>query len=34
MVDDFPHDIGRLQAQREPANVKTLGSAVSQKTAA
>ena len=34
MVDDFPHDIGRLQTMREPASVTALGSAVSQKTAA
>jgi acyl-CoA dehydrogenase len=34
MVDDFPYDIGRLQAVREPASVTALGSAVSQKTAA
>jgi acyl-CoA dehydrogenase len=34
MVDDFPHDIGRAQAVREPANVTALGSAVSHKTAA
>ena len=34
MVDDFPHDIGRAQATREAANVTTLGSAISQKTAA
>ena len=34
MVDDFPHDIGRLQKVREPASVTALGSAVSQKTAA
>jgi hypothetical protein len=34
MVDDFPHDIGRAQAVREPASVTALGGAVSQKTAA
>ena len=34
MVDDFPHDVGRLQTVRETANVTALGSAVSQKTAA
>ena len=34
MVDDFPHDIGRAQAVREPANVTALGGAVSHKTAA
>ena len=34
MVDDFPHDIGRMQTAREPATVTALGSAVSQKTAA
>jgi Acyl-CoA dehydrogenase, C-terminal, bacterial type len=34
MVDDFPHDIGRVQTVRAPASVTTLGSAVSQKTAA
>ena len=33
MVDDFPHDIGRLQAAREPASVTSFGSA-SHKTAA
>ena len=33
MVDDFPHDIGRLQATREPASVTPFGSA-SHKTAA
>ena len=33
MVDDFPHDIGRLQATREPASVTSFGSA-SHKTAA
>ena len=34
MVDDFPHDAGRTQVARESATVTTLGSAVSQKTAA
>ena len=34
MVDDFPHDIGRLQTAREAASVTALASAVSQKTAA
>jgi acyl-CoA dehydrogenase len=34
MVDDFPNDVGRLQAAREPASVTALGGAVSQKTAA
>lgn len=34
MVDDFPHDIGRAQVVREPANVTALGGAVSHKTAA
>jgi acyl-CoA dehydrogenase len=34
MVDDFPHDIGRSQATREPANVTALGNSVSHKTAA
>ncbi len=34
MVDDFPHDIGRAQLVREPANVTALGGAVSHKTAA
>src|SRR5258706_10659346 len=34
MVDDFPHDIGRMQTAREPASVTMLVSAVSQKTAA
>ena len=34
MVDDFPHDIGRAQAGREPASVTTLGNAVPHKTAA
>ena len=33
MVDDFPHDIGRLQATREPASVTSFGS-TSHKTAA
>jgi acyl-CoA dehydrogenase len=33
MVDDFPHDIGRQQAAREPANVSSFGSA-SHKSAA
>ncbi|HKB83623.1 MAG TPA: acyl-CoA dehydrogenase [Burkholderiales bacterium] len=34
MVDDFPHDVGRLQAVREPASVMARGNAASQKTAA
>jgi acyl-CoA dehydrogenase len=34
MVDDFPHDVGRMQSAREPANVAEMGSVVSQKTAA
>jgi len=34
MVDDFPHDVGRMQTQREPANVAEMGSIVSRKTAA
>jgi acyl-CoA dehydrogenase len=34
MVDDFPHDIGRLQTAREAVSVTALPSAVSQKTAA
>jgi len=34
MVDDFPHDIGRSQATREPANVTALANSVSHKTAA
>jgi hypothetical protein len=34
MVDDFPHDIGRIQAAREPASVTSLSSAASHKTAA
>jgi acyl-CoA dehydrogenase len=34
MVDDFPHDVGRMQSAREPANVADMGSVVSQKTAA
>ena len=34
MVDDFPHDIGRMQTAIGPASVTALGSAVSQKTAA
>ena len=34
MVDDFPHDVGRMQSAREPANVAEMGSIVSQKTAA
>jgi len=34
MVDDFPHDIGRMQAAREPAKVAEMGNVVSQKTAA
>ncbi|MGH6629359.1 MAG: acyl-CoA dehydrogenase domain-containing protein, partial [Burkholderiales bacterium] len=34
MVDDFPHDVGRMQSAREPANGADMGSVVSQKTAA
>jgi hypothetical protein len=34
MVDDFPHDVGRMQSAREPANVADMGSVVSQKSAA
>ena len=34
MADDFPHDVGRMQSAREPANVAEIGSVVSQKTAA
>jgi acyl-CoA dehydrogenase len=34
MVDDFPHDIGRMQAGRELANMTAPGSQVSQKNAA
>ena len=34
MVDDFPHDVARMQLAREPAYVAELGSVVSQKTAA
>jgi acyl-CoA dehydrogenase len=34
MVDDFPHDIGRAQTNRESASVTTLASATPHKTAA
>jgi len=34
MVDDFAHDVGRMQSAREPANVAEMGSVVSRKTAA
>jgi acyl-CoA dehydrogenase len=34
MVDDFPQDVGRMQAAREPASVTQLGDAVPRKTAA
>jgi acyl-CoA dehydrogenase len=34
MVDDFPHDVGRMQSAREPANAAEMGGVVSQKTAA
>jgi hypothetical protein len=34
MVDDFPHDVARMQSAREPAYVAEMGSVVSQKTAA
>ena len=34
MVDDFPHDVGRAQIARDPANLQAIGSVVSQKTAA
>ncbi len=34
MVDDFPHDIGRVQVMRESMKVSSLASAESHKTAA
>ncbi len=34
MVDDFPHDVGRAQIAREPANLQAIGSVISQKKTA